>query len=118
DQPDLDRIAAAVNVSPFHFQRLFVRWAGVSPKQFLRCLTLEHARRVLANSADLLDASLDAGLSGPGRLHDLFVTLEAVSPGEYKAQGKGIEIRWGCHPGPFGEFAVAVTARGICALEF
>ena len=118
DQPDLDRIAAAVNVSPFHFQRLFVRWAGVSPKQFLRCLTLEHAKRALADSADLLDTALDVGLSGPGRLHDLFVTLEAVSPGEYKALGDGLEVRWGCHPGPFGEFAVAVTARGICGLEF
>lgn len=118
DQPGLDDIAASVNVSPYHFQRLFVRWAGVSPKQFLRCLTLEHARRALADSADVLGAALDAGLSGPGRLHDLFVTLEGISPGEYKALGGGLEIRWGRHAGPFGDFVVAMTGRGICALEF
>jgi AraC family transcriptional regulator of adaptative response/methylated-DNA-[protein]-cysteine methyltransferase len=118
DQPALDEIAAAANLSPYHFQRLFTRWAGVSPKQFLQCLTVEHAKRSLAAADDVLDAAFDAGLSGPGRLHDLFVTLEAVTPGEYKAMGEGIEVRYGFHAGPFGDFVLATTDRGICGLAF
>jgi len=118
DRPSLDEIAAAAGLSPYHFQRLFTRWAGVSPKQFLQCLTLEHAKRSLAAESDVLDAALDAGLSGPGRLHDLFVTLEAVTPGEYKTMGRDLEVRYGFHDGPFGAFVLATTARGICGLAF
>lgn len=118
DQPGLDDVADAVSMSPYHFQRLFTRWAGVSPKQFLRCLTIEHAKRVLESTGDLLDATFETGLSGPGRLHDLFVTLEAITPGEFKQRGLTLEVKWGLHTSPFGQFAIAVTDRGICGLEF
>lgn len=118
DQPRLDEIADAAGLSPHHFQRLFTRWAGISPNRFLRYLTVEYAKRRLAQSDSVLDASLDAGLSGPGRLHDLFVAFEAVTPGEYKAMGEGLDIRHGVHDGPFGKFLLAVTDRGICGLEF
>ncbi len=117
-QPSLDEIAAAVNTSPYHFQRLFTRWSGISPKRFLGYLTLDHAKRALAANASVLDAALDAGLSGPSRLHDLFVSFEAVTPGEFKAGGAGLTIRYGIHDGPFGRFVVGTTERGICALEF
>lgn len=117
-QPDLDEIAAAAALSPFHFQRLFTRWAGVSPKQFLGCLTVAHARQALDRAESVLDASYDVGLSGPSRLHDLFVSFEGVTPGEYKAMGAGLAIRYGIHTGFLGPFAVAVTDRGICALQF
>jgi AraC family transcriptional regulator of adaptative response/methylated-DNA-[protein]-cysteine methyltransferase len=117
-QPSLDDIAAHVGLSPFHFQRLFSRWAGVSPKKFLQYLTVEHAKKLIDNSASVLDAALDVGLSGPSRLHDLFVRIEAVSPGEYKAMGKGLEIRYGIHDTPFGECLLATSPRGICSLEF
>jgi AraC family transcriptional regulator of adaptative response/methylated-DNA-[protein]-cysteine methyltransferase len=118
DQPDLAEIAASVHLSPFHFQRLFTRWAGVSPTQFLRYLTVEHAKGALADSASVLDAALDSGLSGPSRLHDLFVSVEAVSPGEYKAQGAGLELRCGFHRGLFGECLIAASERGVCWLGF
>lgn len=118
DQPRLDEIAGAAGLSPHHFQRLFTRWAGISPNRFLRYLTVEYAKQRLAQSDSVLDASLDSGLSGPGRLHDLFVAFEAVTPGEYKAMGEGLVIRHGVHDGPFGKFMLAVTDRGICALEF
>lgn len=118
EQPGLDVVAGAVNMSPYHFQRLFTRWAGVSPKQFLRCLTLDHAKRTLKKSGDLLGAAYGSGLSGPGRLHDLFVTLEAVTPGEFKRRGEDLLITWGMHDGPFGRFIIATTDRGICGLEF
>ncbi len=118
DQPDLDRIAAEVHLSPFHFQRLFTRWAGVSPKQFMRFLTVEHAKAALEAGESVLEATFEAGLSAPGRLHDLFVTLEAVTPGEYKTMAAGIEIRWGVHASRFGDVAVAATDRGICGLGF
>lgn len=117
-QPTLDEVAAAVHVSPYHFQRLFTRWSGISPKRFLGLLTLEHAKRALVESRSVLDAALDAGLSGPSRLHDLFITCEAVTPGEYKARGRGLTIRYGIHDGPFGRFVLGLTGRGICALEF
>lgn len=117
-QPSLDEIAAAVHTSPYHFQRLFTRWSGISPKRFLGYLTLDHAKRALAANASVLDAALDAGLSGPSRLHDLFVSLEAVTPGEFKARGAGLTIRYGIHDGPFGRFVVGMTERGICALDF
>jgi AraC family transcriptional regulator of adaptative response/methylated-DNA-[protein]-cysteine methyltransferase len=118
DQPSLDDIAGAAALSPFHFQRLFTRWAGVSPKQFLGYLTLEHAKKSLDRAESVLDAAYDAGLSGPSRLHDLFVGYEGVTPGAYKALGDGLEIAWGRHTGLFGDFVVAATPRGICALQF
>ena len=118
DQPSLAEIAEQTGLSEFHFQRLFTRWVGISPKQFLKHLTLECAKRSLEASASVLDAAYDAGLSGPGRLHDLFVTCDAVTPGEYKARGEGMTIRYGAHPSPFGECLLLVTDRGICGLAF
>jgi AraC family transcriptional regulator of adaptative response/methylated-DNA-[protein]-cysteine methyltransferase len=117
-QPALPDIAAAVHLSEYHFQRLFSRWAGISPQRFLRFLTKEHAKQLLAESQDLLAVSEGAGLSGPGRLHDLFVAFEAMSPGEYRQQGAGLLIRYGWHPTPFGTALLAVTDRGICELSF
>lgn len=118
DQPELAEIARAVHVSPYHFQRLFTRWAGVSPKKFLQCLTIEHAKSMLVEAESLLDTALDVGLSGPGRLHDLFTTFEAMTPGEFKKQGEGMTLRWGIVDGPYGTAAIAINDRGICALEF
>ncbi len=118
DQPSLAEIAAHVHVSPFHFQRLFTRWAGLSPKRFLQFLKAGRAQRALDRSPSLLEAAFAAGLSGPGRLHDLLVSVEAVTPGEYKRRGEGLEIAYGYHLTPFGECLLAVTSRGICALMF
>ena len=118
DQPGLDEIAAGIGMSPFHLQRVFTAWAGVSPKLFLRYVTLDHAREVLMDASPVLDAALDVGLSGPGRLHDLFVTLEAATPGEFGAGGRGLDIRYGLHDGPFGRFLVAATERGVCRIAF
>jgi AraC family transcriptional regulator, regulatory protein of adaptative response / methylated-DNA-[protein]-cysteine methyltransferase len=118
DQPTLDRIAAETGLSPYHFQRLFSRWAGISPKQFVRYLTVEYAKASLDRTEPVLDAALEAGLSGPSRLHDLFVDYEAVSPGEYKTMGTGLDFRYGVHDGPFGAFLLAATDRGICSLTF
>ncbi len=118
EQPALDEVAAAVGLSPFHFQRLFQRWAGVSPKRFLQYLTLQHAKQLLEESEPLLETALECGLSGPGRLHDLFVKVEAVTPGEYKLQGEGLELRYAVQEGPFGESLLAVTQRGVCHLSF
>ncbi len=117
-QPGLEDVSATVGVSPFHLQRLFRRYAGVTPKQFLQHLTLERAKDALDASRSVLDASLEAGLSSPARLHDHFVTLEAVTPGEYKAGGAGLDIRYGTAATPFGRIFAAQTARGICALSF
>ena len=117
-QPDLTAVARHLHLSEHHFQRLFTRWAGVSPKRFVQYLTVEHAKSRLAATSSLLDLAGAVGLSGPGRLHDLFVTLEALSPGEYKAGGSGLAIRYGVHESPFGTALVAVTARGICGLHF
>ncbi|MBI2317059.1 MAG: methylated-DNA--[protein]-cysteine S-methyltransferase [Betaproteobacteria bacterium] len=105
-------------LSEYHFQRLFQRWAGITPKRFLQFLTKEHAKARLRNSASVLEAALGAGLSGPGRLHDLLVDCEAVTPGEYRRAGEGLEIRYGYHATPFGECLLAATARGVCALRF
>jgi AraC family transcriptional regulator of adaptative response/methylated-DNA-[protein]-cysteine methyltransferase len=118
EQPDLAAVARAAHLSPHHFQRVFTRWAGISPKRFLQFLTLEHARQRLAAATAVLDAALDAGLSGPGRLHDLFVSLEAVTPGEFKTRGAGLVIRYGWHETPFGVCLLGVTARGVCWLSF
>ncbi len=117
-QPRLDEMARAAGLSAYHFQRLFTRWAGISPKRFLQFLTAEYAGRLLRESASVLDAAYGAGLSGPGRLHDLFVNVCAATPGEMKSGGDGLTIRYGTHPSPFGECVVAVTARGICGLSF
>lgn len=118
DQPGLDAIAEHVGLSPAHFQRLFKRWAGISPKAFLQAITLDHARRLLRDSATILDTAFDVGLSGPGRLHDLFVDHEAMTPGEYKARGAGLEIGYGFHESPFGRALVMATDRGVCGLAF
>jgi AraC family transcriptional regulator of adaptative response/methylated-DNA-[protein]-cysteine methyltransferase len=117
-QPSLAEIAGAAGLSEFHFQRLFSRWVGISPKRFLQFLTKEYARRLLQESRDVLSVSYDAGLSSPGRLHELFVTCEAVTPGEVKTRGEGLSIQYGFHPSPFGRCMVAVTERGICGLSF
>jgi AraC family transcriptional regulator of adaptative response/methylated-DNA-[protein]-cysteine methyltransferase len=117
-QPELHEVARNVHLSEYHFQRLFTRWAGISPKRFLQYLTLEHAKRALKESRSLLDATMDAGLSSPGRLHDLFVTVEAMTPGEFKRDGEGLTIHYGLHPTPFGECLLGATARGVCALFF
>src|SRR5438105_1093085 len=118
EQPDLAELARAAGLSPFHFHRLFSSWAGVTPKDFLQCLTLEHVKELLRNGDNVLDAALNAGLSGPGRLHDLCVTLEAASPGEMKTGGTGLRIDYGFADTPFGEALIAETARGICHLSF
>lgn len=118
EQPDLDTLASEVGLSPSHFHRLFARWAGITPKDFLQSLTLEHARRLLQEGASVLDASYGSGLSGPGRLHDLCVNLEAASPGEIKSGGAGWEIRVGTAESPFGECLIAESPRGICHLSF
>jgi len=118
EQPGLDEIAASVHLSKYHFQRLFKRWAGISPTQFLHYLTVEYAKERLRESESVLGATLDAGLSSAGRLHDLFVTLEAVTPGEYRRLGAGLRIGYGYHDTPFGRCLVAATVRGLCALNF
>jgi AraC family transcriptional regulator of adaptative response/methylated-DNA-[protein]-cysteine methyltransferase len=117
-QPSLGEIAAACSLSEFHFQRLFSRWVGISPKRFLQFLTKEYARSLLVESKDVLSVTYDAGLSSPGRLHELFVTCEAVTPGEVKTRGQGLTIDYGFHPSPFGRCMLAVTERGICGLSF
>jgi AraC family transcriptional regulator of adaptative response/methylated-DNA-[protein]-cysteine methyltransferase len=118
DQPELDAVAEAMGLSPCHAQRVFTRWVGVSPKRFLGLLTVEHAKTALGARASVLDTAYAVGLSGPSRLHDLFVTYEALTPGEYKAQGAGITLRWGVHPTPFGEALLAATERGLARLAF
>lgn len=117
-QPKLHEIAQSIGLSEYHFQRLFTRWAGISPKRFLQFLTKEGAKDLLKRSANLLDAAYTVGLSSSGRLHDLFVQTEAVTPGEYKARGAGLTIRYGFHPTPFGECLLGLTERGICHLGF
>lgn len=118
EQPRLDDVAAHVGLSKFHFQRLFRRWAGVSPKRFLQFVTVQHAKDLLRASVSVFEASLETGLSGPSRLHDLFVSAEAVTPGEYKSGGAGLELRFGFHESPFGEFLIATSDRGVVALAF
>jgi AraC family transcriptional regulator of adaptative response/methylated-DNA-[protein]-cysteine methyltransferase len=117
-QPDLKELARGAGLSEFHFQRLFRRWAGISPKRFVQYLTAGHAVRLLRESRTNLDAAYAAGLSGGGRLHDLLVNFHAVTPGELKRDGAGLTIQYGFHPSPFGECLIAVTARGVCHLGF
>jgi len=118
EQPDLAALAKAAGLSSFHFHRLFSTWAGVTPKDFLQCLTLEHVKQLLRDGDNVFDAALNAGLSGSGRLHDLCVTLEAASPGEMKSGGAGIEVDYGFTATPFGEALIAETKRGVCHLSF
>jgi AraC family transcriptional regulator of adaptative response/methylated-DNA-[protein]-cysteine methyltransferase len=131
EQPSLEQVAARVGLSEFHFQKLFSRWAGVSPKRFLQALTVAQAKRILdgtsaapgggvvkRHAVSLLETSHAVGLSGPGRLHDLFLRVEAMTPGEFKAGAEGLTIRWGVHATPFGDALFGVTARGLCHLAF
>lgn len=118
DRPDLKTVAEQVHLSESYFQRLFTKWAGISPKRFLQNLTVERAKSKIASAKNLLDLTEDVGLSSPGRLHDLFVSLEAMSPGEFKVGGVGLQIRYGVHQTPFGNCLIATTARGICNLHF
>jgi AraC family transcriptional regulator of adaptative response/methylated-DNA-[protein]-cysteine methyltransferase len=117
-QPEIEAIAAASGVTTTELHHLFRRWAGLTPKAFLQALTLDHARALLRDSASVLEASYEVGLSGPGRLHDLFVTHEAMSPGEWKAGGEGLSIAYGFHPSPFGIALVMATPRGLAGLAF
>jgi AraC family transcriptional regulator of adaptative response/methylated-DNA-[protein]-cysteine methyltransferase len=118
DQPSLETLADLASLSPHHFQRTFKRLVGVSPKKFLQYLTVSHAKRALRDHASVLDAALDAGLSGPSRLHDLFVSCEAMTPGEFKALGPSLAIRYGIHDTAIGRVMLGVTERGICWLAF
>ncbi|WP_159729152.1 bifunctional helix-turn-helix domain-containing protein/methylated-DNA--[protein]-cysteine S-methyltransferase [Methylosinus sp. Ce-a6] len=117
-QPSVEEMARAARVSEQHLRALFRRWAGLSPKEFLEALTLRHARALLDGPCSLLDASLSLGLSGPSRLHDLFVTHESLTPGEFKRKGEGLDMRYGFHPSPFGEAILVATERGLAGLGF
>ena len=118
-QPSLEEISAHVHMSPYHFQRLFSRWAGISPKKFLQYLTLQYAKEQIKENLSLSEIAYNAGLSGTGRLHDLFIRMEGMTPGQYRKSGSGLTIRYGFHPGPFGTFMLAMTTdQRICALEF
>lgn len=118
DRPELDDLARISGLSVTQLQKTFTRWAGLSPKAFLQAVTLNHARRLLADGAPLLDATYELGLSSPGRLHDLFVTHEAMSPGDYKTGGEGLVIRYGFHPSPFGTALIMATDRGLAGIAF
>lgn len=117
-QPSVEAIADHVGLSPAHLTALFRRWAGLTPKDFLQAVTLDRARALLRDSASVLDAAYEVGLSGPGRLHDLFVVHEAMSPGEFKRRGAGLEMRYGFHPSPFGEAIAVIAPRGLAGLGF
>lgn len=118
EQPAIEAIADAAGATPTDVHHLFRRWCGLTPKAFLQAITLDHAKGLLASSASILDTALEVGLSGPGRLHDLFVTHEAMSPGEWKARGQGLTIRYGFYPSPFGIALVMATERGLAGLAF
>jgi AraC family transcriptional regulator of adaptative response/methylated-DNA-[protein]-cysteine methyltransferase len=117
-QPTLDEIAEKVHLSPFHFQRIFTDWAGVSPKKFLQYISLDHAKKMLANQATLFDTAFDTGLSGTSRLHDLFINIEGMTPGEYKNGGENLFINYSYAQSPFGNIMVASTEKGICHIAF
>src|SRR6476659_9915125 len=118
EQPEIEAIAEAAGVTPTDLHHLFRRWAGITPKAFLQAITLDRARTLLRDSASVLDATYEVGLSGPGRLHDLFVTHEAMSPGEWKSGGQGLAIHYGFHPSTFGIALVMATPRGLAGLAF
>jgi AraC family transcriptional regulator of adaptative response/methylated-DNA-[protein]-cysteine methyltransferase len=118
EQPSLERLAQHLGLSPAHCQKLFKRWCGLSPKEFVQAITIDRARNLLEGSASLLDTAYEVGLSGSGRLHDLFVSHEAMTPGDYKRRGEGIELAYGFHPSPFGEALLLATERGVAGLAF
>ena len=118
EQPDLEKVASHVNVSPFHFQRLFKDWAGVSPKKFLQFLSIEYAKGLLKQNLSLSDTSFETGLSGTGRLHDLFISIEGMTPGEFKNGGDELNIHYSFAESPFGDIIIASTNKGICHLAF
>ncbi len=118
EQPSLDDLATHLGLGPTHVQKLFKRWCGLSPKEFVQAITLDHARRMLTQSASVLSTAHEVGLSGGGRLHDLFVTHEAMTPGDVKRRGDGLDIAYGFHPTPFGEAVVLATPRGVAGLAF
>jgi AraC family transcriptional regulator of adaptative response/methylated-DNA-[protein]-cysteine methyltransferase len=118
EQPGLEELAAHLGLEPTHCQKLFKRWCGLSPKEFVQALTVHHARSLLKDSASVLDAAYEVGLSGGGRLHDLFVSHEAMTPGEYKRRGEGLEMAYGFHASPFGEALLIATSRGLAGLAF
>lgn len=118
EQPEVEAVAAATGTDPRRLNELFRRWCGLTPKAFLQAVTLDNAKKLLAQSPNILETSYELGLSGPGRLHDLFVVHEAMSPGEWKTGGEGLEIRYGFHPSPFGTALVMMTPRGLCGLAF
>lgn len=118
EQPEVEAVAAAMKTDPRTLNDLFRRWCGLTPKAFLQAVTLDNAKKLLADSPNILETSYELGLSGPGRLHDLFVVHEAMSPGEWKSGGEGLEIRYGFHPSPFGTALVMLTKRGLCGLAF
>jgi AraC family transcriptional regulator of adaptative response/methylated-DNA-[protein]-cysteine methyltransferase len=118
EQPGLAEVSEYVGLSPYHFQRLFKRWTGVSPKRYLQFLTVENAKHLLARSTSVLETTYGVGLSSPGRLHDLFVSVEAVTPGQYKSRGAGVELKYGFHQTPFGNALLAMTENGITDLWF
>jgi len=117
-QPSLYDVADQANVSPFHFQKIFTEWAGISPKKFLQYLTVEELKKEIAKTNNLVEAAERVGLSAQSRVYDLFVNIEAVTPQEYKTKGEGINIEYGIHETPFGECLIATTERGVCALHF
>jgi AraC family transcriptional regulator of adaptative response/methylated-DNA-[protein]-cysteine methyltransferase len=117
-QPDLDEVAKQVHLSPFHFQRMFKEWAGISPKKFLQYISIEHAKKLLHNDHSLADTSFETGLSGTSRLHDLFISIEGMTPGEYKNGGKELAIHYSHAQSPFGDILIASTPKGICHLSF
>jgi AraC family transcriptional regulator, regulatory protein of adaptative response / methylated-DNA-[protein]-cysteine methyltransferase len=118
EQPSLDRLAEHLGLSPAHCQKLFKRWCGLSPKEFVQAITVDHARALLEGSASVLDTAYEVGLSGGSRLHDLFVSHEAMTPGDYKRRGEGLEMAYGFHASPFGEALLIATDRGIAGLAF
>jgi AraC family transcriptional regulator, regulatory protein of adaptative response / methylated-DNA-[protein]-cysteine methyltransferase len=118
EQPPLERLAAHLGLSPAHCQKLFKRWCGLSPKEFVQAITVDHARSLLKGSASVFDAALEVGLSGGSRLHDLFVSHEAMTPGDYKRRGEGLTMAYGFHPSPFGEALLIATERGVAGLAF
>lgn len=118
-QPSLEEVAEQIHLSPFHFQRLFTEWAGVSPKKFLQFISVQHAKKILSDKqATLFDAAFETGLSGTGRLHDLFIKIEGMTPGEFKNGGENLSINYSYAESPFGNILVASTAKGICYMAF
>lgn len=118
EQPSLERLAQHLGLSPAHCQKLFKRWCGLSPKEFVQAITVGHARKLLSGAASVLDAAYEVGLSGGSRLHDLFVSHEAMTPGDYKRRGEGLEMTYGFHPSPFGDALLIATERGLAGLAF